>query len=105
MNEKIYIDKRTLPFDYGVKKILLINNVRVALIEIQSKSIYNENIFAFDEHGKILWQIDKKDHVDRNSPYTNIYTRDNELWGYNWDGSAYKIDIKTGEIKGEKYLK
>lgn len=65
----------------------------------------NENIFGVSYDGKILWQIEKVEHVNRDSPYTGMSKKDNLLLAYNWDGFDYQINPKTGKIINRKFVK
>lgn len=80
---------------------------RVIVVRVHPKGInfLNENVFGISYEGEILWQIEKVDHVDKDSPYTGLSKKDELLTAYNWDGFDYLIDPNTGKVINKEFVK
>lgn len=67
---------------------------------------YNENIFAINEDGTILWQIESREYLKPNSCYVNIVDIENGIIQANgWDSVIVKVDVLTGKIISEEWIK
>lgn len=84
------------------KKIDLSGGFSLVLLDrLAKESVYGHvecarNIFLVDATAKIVWQVHT--NFDANSgPFTNIFSEDNKIIGYRWDGGVYEIDLKSGE--------
>ena len=66
--------------------------------------IFNENIYCVDFSGHIVWQIAPSNHVDQESPYTDIKIIDNDIYAYNWDGNIYLVNKSNGSIQKKQFV-
>ncbi len=59
----------------------------------------NRNVYAFDIHGDLIWQI-QEIFTERNyaKPYLTLTVKDGKLYTYNWIGMDYLVDLKDGSI-------
>jgi len=97
--------KITLKFKYDIDNIQKFNDCFVIMLGLQKHVIFNENIYGVSYDGKILWQIEKNNHLDEDSPYTGLGVESNLLTAYNWDGYDYLINPQTGKIIDKKFVK
>ena len=73
------------------------------VLEIPSKVIYNENVFAVNEIGKIVWRIAfKKEQLFckyEDCPFVGtIINKQGQLVLFNWCDTAFIVNPLTGEI-------
>ena len=92
-------------FSFDIKQVENFGDMLVVRLKVSIGNTYNENIFGVSDDAKILWQVEKIEHVDRDSPYTGIGEENGLLSAYNWDGFDYLIDPKTGRILDKKFVK
>ncbi len=106
-NNKIFLDDNLLlSFDYAIKEFIDFENVIVVCLNYYDVP-FNENIFAINYKGKVLWQITKYTSVeDRKSSFVGL-NRENEnsCWAVNWDGTSLLLDIATGKILKDKWVR
>ncbi len=98
-------DRKIVEFQYEIGKIEKFDNCIIVMIDIPMKIIFNENIYSVSYYGKILWQIEKINHMDKDSPFMGMGQDENGFSAYNWDSFNYKIDLKTGKIMSRQYVK
>lgn len=98
-NEKVII------FLFDISQFIQFEKIIVVSIEPKQHHILNENLFGVSYEGKILWQVEKVEHVSKDSPYMGIAKRNGILSAYNWDGFNYFINPETGEIIDKKFAK
>jgi hypothetical protein len=96
---------KTVEFQYDISGTQKFDDCLVVMIDPPKHVLLNENIFGLSYEGKMLWQIEKIEHVDVDSPYTGLGLEDSQLTVYNWDGCDYLVDPKTGKIKGRKFVR
>lgn len=85
-----------------VLKELSYDSLKVELLEVPLKTIYNRNIIAKSLEGDIIWQVEDvfKEVKRQDSPFVNIeYYDDAKLIAYNFIGAKYYIYLKTGELE------
>ena len=86
-------------FKYDIDTVLIFDSCIVVMIEPPVPRVtYNENIFGVSFDGKILWQIEKTEHLYEGSRYTNMVRENDLLLAYNWDGFDYLVNPATGKI-------
>jgi len=93
----------------GNLKIELDDGGRIDLISMLGKSKevskdeFHRNVFRFDAAGNVIWQVGTYNPFP-NSTFTNIYfDKEKGLFGYNFDGVEYAIDLDSGVV-GSKLL-
>lgn len=93
-------------FKYPIKKVLDASNVVIVMLRPPIGVIFNENVYGVDYKGTILWQVPPQQHLDPESPYTDMsLTPDGHIGLYNWDAGFYIIEPLTGKIIAEKFAK
>lgn len=61
------------------------------------------NIWAFDSKGKLVWKVDPPTiRTDRTNPYTSVFERNGKIFGGNWCGYDFEIDLESGAVKPPK---
>lgn len=100
------INEKKVFFKCEVEQFIQFDNFIVVRIETPVSIIFNENVFGLSEEGEIMWQIEHKEFIHNNSPYTNIKLLDNgQVRLSNWDGTHLEIEPLTGEILREFWVK
>ena len=86
-------------FPFEIEKYLEHHGLIFVLLYVPHKKIYNENVFAINLLGEIVWQIEPLYESTQNSPYTGIHISgtDNLLLN-NWNGVTLTVIPETGEI-------
>ena len=79
------------------------------MLGVPYNEVYNDNIFALNEEGKIAWQIEIGDCPDGldSCKFTglNIEPKTGNLWLYNLAGFLYTVIPETGEILDRLFTK
>lgn len=105
-DKKIILDTgKTVTFDYLIADAVAFDDVIVVRLNSPSAEHFNENVFGVGCDGKILWQIEKKEHVYDESPYTYIGQRGNNVILFNFDGLELTIEPVTGKILKEEHIR
>jgi hypothetical protein len=102
---KILRDKIATLYPYNILKYDYLNDDILILFESPMKSNFNENLILFSSNGNLLWAIEKVEHPYEDSPYDGFDIFDNQIYGYNYDGHMYIINIKTGNILSKTFKK
>lgn len=89
----------------AIKQIEILDQVIAVRVHPEGVNFINENVFGISFEGKLLWQIEKVEHVDKDSPYTGLGRENDLLTAYNWDGFDYLVEPKTGKIIDRKFIK
>lgn len=114
--DKIYLNGKTLKFDFGIKDIIFIKNVLIILIAPDYKndktwqddwsSIKDGNVFVIDKQGNILWKWQKKG-AHGISTMENFWIKSSKnydsltaFWISDTDKS-FLVKTETGEILQE----
>ncbi len=105
--DKLILDNgSTITFKYPIKKVLDASSALIVMLRPPIGVIFNENVYGVDYNGKILWQIPPQQHLDLESPYTDMsLIPDGHIGLYNWDAGFYIIEPLTGKIIAEKFAK
>ena len=93
-------------FDFPVKEKIEFEDKVIVLLKI-GNSQYNQNVFAINKAGMILWQIEKSEDLDLMGycPFVNIEMRQGQLILWNWCGFRLTADIDTGKIIDSVFTK
>lgn len=97
--------KKVIEFKYSIGKVQEFDNCITVMLDPPLNTVFNENIYGISFDGKVIWQVNKIEHVDIDSPYTGISKEGDFLSAYNWDGFNYLIDTKTGNIVDKQFVK
>jgi len=99
------IDKRELKFASGstvtfplvIAQTISNENWLFVRLLVEPDQECNENIFCYENSGRLMWQIGEIPRVRPHSPYTGMELRDGVLIGYAWCGATGKFDLRTGK--------
>jgi hypothetical protein len=117
MSHKLYkteINKLTLNhgepiiFEHPIMQSLLVENIILLVLEIPSKIIYNQNVFAVSLNGDLLWRIKPIDFFQKakDCPYTQVVENGlGQVILFNWCDTAVVINPKTGEVLSKYHAK
>ena len=99
--DTLKIGDNAITFGAPIEKVLEIQNKILVLVQDESSRVNRKhgNIFAFDDKGKKLWEIEAPDKYEGwYRPFTGIYLRKNMPIAYSPVGIEYKIDLSNGKL-------
>jgi hypothetical protein len=96
---------RTVSFPYPVAEAVEYPTVILVRLNVPTGSTFNENVFAVNDHGAIVWQVPKRQYVYADSPYTGMQRQGNDAILFNWDGLQLTVDASTGKVLREDHGK
>ena len=82
-----------------IRDVQRIDNLVLVRLEFPIGAINNRNIFAYNESGQLVWQIQEGRNVYRDSPYTGMRVKGDEIMAYNWDGADYRVNVEDGSVE------
>lgn len=90
---------KSIEFEFSIKIVIPINELLIVVLEVPPKTIYNENVFAVDDKGTVVWRINKTPlFYDREDcPYISAEINEkSQLILFNWCDTAVIVDFATG---------
>lgn len=84
---------------------ILPNHYIVVQTDQGSGKVDDRNIFLFDIHGNLLWQIEKAESLpdpfwpNRPNPYSGFKWENEKLICFTQGGLNYEADLSSGKIK------
>lgn len=95
----LYVEKQ----GFFIEQKLYFNNLLIVLIDKKGTikygdNILDRNIYAFDENGKKIWQINSAPIKQSPKPYVNLKIVGNRLFADNWVGIQLEINLDNGEV-------
>ena len=94
-----------MSFDHPICEVIDFPDVVVVMLNVSPAQICNENVFGVSYDGDKLWQIEKKSHVYKNSSYTGLFKKGENVVLSNWDGLELTVSPITGKVLSERYGK
>lgn len=85
-------------FEYPILQTTEVDEVIVVCLDVPRDRKMNENVYAVDHRGMLLWQVKPTKHVYENSSYVGVTTTGKLARLFNWDGMVYEVNPKTGEV-------
>jgi len=69
-------------------------------LDVYPQEKLNRNVYAYNETGGLVWQIDEVPHGDKDSAkaYMNIWVEKGDLIASNWVGLDYRVNLKNGSV-------
>ena len=95
--------KIELPF--RVEKVVCSPGILAVLVEPPTDVVFNENVFAYDFHGTLQWQIPKRRYLCEACPYTGLWCEGDRLATCGWDGMELRLEPATGQILSKEFMK
>ena len=96
---------KTIKFDYAIKekRVIEIDGMIIVVLEIPPGINYNNNVFALNLNGEIIWRINfKKEQLfsqAKNCSFVGTFlNKEGQLILFNWCDTAFIINPKNGEI-------
>ncbi len=109
-----------IEFPANIYKVAMArSNLAVFILDVFDKSIpntdeFNRNIFAVNDKGEVVWQIEKSPH-ERPGPYGSGETIPNPFTGMIVDETgqlkvgdasfSYDVDIETGKLSNPEFTR
>jgi hypothetical protein len=97
----------SVEFDFPIRKTLIYDNKIIVLLDVFRDTGYNQNIFAVNFKGQLLWQVEKSIDVDVKGfcPFTSVEVNQLELICLNKCGFRFTVNPSTGEVTSQVYNK
>lgn len=92
-------------FDYPVQEAVEVRGAIVVCLDVPVNRKMNENVYAIDRQGALLWQIKPMRHLLESSRFVGVDKADERVRLFNVDGMVYDVDPLTGEIIGKYFGK
>jgi hypothetical protein len=75
----------------------------VVILRLDTDSLQrtNQNVYAFDYRGSLLWQIPVRRHMTEHSPCVGLYRHGEMIEAYNWDGHTMTLHPRLGSVMTE----
>lgn len=100
------IDGTTTEFEYEIGETVVLDDVVVVRLDVPPDEVRNRNVVAVDETGTERWTIrEPSQGSSGDNPYMNIGMEDGELWAGTWHGTAYRVDVETGDLLNCEFRK
>lgn len=95
----IFETGKFIQFDFSVQETLVFNGKIIVLLKILGNTKFNQNVYAIDFNGEILWQIERSENLDiiGYCPFISIEIQNLKLVSFNWCGFKFTIDPDTGK--------
>jgi hypothetical protein len=77
-NNKVTINESIVEFEYPVQKVVEYIGKLIVLIDKPFGVKYNDNVFAVDANGKVIWQVSKISSYPGNQvdcPFVDIFIK------------------------------
>lgn len=84
-----------IQFKWPITQVLTVGSTYIVRTEPPPGACANQNVHALDHEGRRVWTVSARNHVYADSPYTNIYLQDGELFLSNWDGLNLVVEPET----------
>lgn len=105
-NNRIIINNTEIYMNYDIKTVKYLDNKIFILLDIPKGIKLTEkencNIFSYDDHGEFLWQVSPSLPKEIKStdliPYIDIDIQDEKLYGFDFWGRKFHIDINNGKL-------
>lgn len=92
---------KKVEFEYPIYKAVEIGDVIVVCLGIPVDRQFNENVFAVDRDGRVLWQVNPVTPIkpiSKGGGYVGIGNAAGLVRLFNWDGMVYDVDPNTGVV-------
>ena len=86
------------PFILDLGNIIIVNYYGSGM-ESMSDGELEQNISAFDSAGNEIWKISPPTvRPHKSNPYTSVFLKDGKVFGGNWCGYDFEINITDGTV-------
>lgn len=89
---------KTVKFDYPIQEAVEVGDIIVVCLDVPTNRKFNENVYALDDQGGLLWQVKPVKHAYERSPYVGVSKAGELARLFNWDGMVYDLNPQTGDI-------
>lgn len=96
---------RTVDFDCPIAETVAVGALILVRLDPAPDDALNENVFAVDSSGEIVWRVPPVPHVYEDSPYTSLKVAGDEVYLSNWDGLNLTVELQSGKILAQEYGK
>jgi hypothetical protein len=99
---KLVIGNIEVQLPYRVKSAITVNRLLIVAVESPVGVLFDRNVYAIDEAGKIIWQIEKATCYGgrKECPYIGIkISEDGDLIAVTGVGAEFKVNLDTGQIE------
>lgn len=87
----------------SIKQSIDIENLLVVRVDMSGTIKHGDikldrNVYAFNQDGKQVWQIEAAPIKQSPKPYVNLSIKNNELIAENWVGTELSVNLKNGVV-------
>lgn len=107
----LYIGNSKIIVKYPIKQVECINEKFIVLLTIPRVELGVEelnNIFCYDENGKLFWQISNELPLDiackEQMPYIAIQIMNGKLYATDFWGRKFNVDAENGKLMDVKIV-
>ena len=110
-HKTLTIGEIEINFNDRIEKVIKMNDIFIILLlnEPFNQKQPENNVYAVDESGKILWQMQDSREVCKFKnlrTYVNIgIDKKNKLFATSFSGTVYYLDPQNGKFIGSSYAK
>ncbi|MCU4802444.1 hypothetical protein OB920_18945 [Halobacteria archaeon HArc-gm2] len=105
----LHIGSQKLDLPEEVDTIVEGNQLIVVLFAVMGKpsQIKHRNVWAFDESGEKVWEIEEESlpTAADDKQYIYLWEDDGELWAQCWHSHEHRIDWETGELIEKRHIR
>lgn len=98
---KLNVGEKCVSFSHAIRDVKEISNILVVLLDIPSNDNSVDNLYAVNEKGDIVWDVQHIAEVyptERILPYEQIVIKDQEIRAMDFYGRCYFINPSDGKI-------
>ena len=99
---KLVIGNIEVQLPYRVKSVITVSRLLIVVLESPVGVLFDRNVYAIDDAGKIIWQIEKATCYGghKECPYIGVKTsEDGDLIAVTGVGAEFKVNLDTGRIE------
>jgi len=98
-------NQQKVRLDYPIAEVLDFRNMIFVGFKFDRTLLNNENVIALDQSGKLIWEIEKREHYSEESPYVSMSAKGDQLVVHNYDGTMLSLDPHTGNVIDRKWMR
>lgn len=91
--------------NWPIAEVIMVGEIIVVRTSPPLGSCDNENVFAVNADGEMVWTVPTRKYIYPDSPFVGIVAFENNVKLLNWDGTELIVDPQSGRILKEAYGK
>jgi outer membrane protein assembly factor BamB len=90
---------------WPIAEVISVGQIIVVRTSPPPGSCDNENVFAVNANGELIWTVPPRRYVYSDSPFVGIVAFESNVKLFNWDGTELVVDSHSGRILKDSYGK